>query len=114
MLVNRDSLAEVPAGLSSVHNFYERVVLEKVREFNRARGLDADTLADIACVALNRLPPRYIRHDVDMAFYLSPFEYDEIEQKVQQALSAAIHFVESRGQRRSHEEDLISVDPAAP
>jgi hypothetical protein len=24
-----------------------------------------DLLADVACVALNRLPPRYIRHQVD-------------------------------------------------
>ena len=31
-------------------------------------------LADVACVALNRLPARYVRHDVDMVFYLTEQE----------------------------------------
>ncbi|MGH8566262.1 MAG: late competence development ComFB family protein [Gammaproteobacteria bacterium] len=30
--------------------------------------LDAQALPDVACVALNRMGPRYIRHAVDLTF----------------------------------------------
>ena len=78
----------------SIHNYYERQVLESVRGCV-ADGTDDDCIADIACVALNHLPPRYIRHDVDMRFYLSPEERAEIDQKVTRAVEDAIRFVVS-------------------
>jgi hypothetical protein len=58
---------------------------------------NADLVADIACVALNHLPPRYVRHTVDMAFYLSPRERQEMEEKVAEAVRTAIAFVRERG-----------------
>jgi hypothetical protein len=85
--------------LALIHNYYERLVIEKLMTMYAAGDVPADMIADIACVALNRLPPRYVRHDVDMAFYLSPHEYDEIEAKVQNAINAGITFVEKRGSR---------------
>ncbi|PCJ21764.1 MAG: hypothetical protein COB04_02255 [Gammaproteobacteria bacterium] len=78
----------------SIHNYYERQVLEAVRSTVVA-GTDDDSIADIACVALNHLPPRYIRHDVDMRFYLSPEERMEIDRKVMRAVEDAIKFVVS-------------------
>jgi hypothetical protein len=53
---------------------------------------------DVSCVALNHLPPRYIRHDVDMSFYLSPIELDEINNKVNNAVKHALEFVKKREQ----------------
>ena len=53
-------------------------------------------IRDRACVALNRLPPRYIRHDVDMTFFMSPQDMVEIERKVSQAVTDALNYVESR------------------
>jgi len=47
-------------------------------------------------VALNRLPPRYIRHDVDMTFFMSPQDMMEIERKVTNAVTDALNYVESR------------------
>lgn len=38
-------------------------------------NVDSDYLSDVACVALNRLPARYIRHEVDMAFYMTQDGY---------------------------------------
>jgi hypothetical protein len=99
MLLNRSGLRELPVGLDTIHNYYERLVLEKLMTMYTAGDMPAELIADIACVALNRLPPRYIRHDVDMAFYLSPHEYEEIESKVQAAINAGISFVEQRGRR---------------
>jgi hypothetical protein len=44
-------------------------------------------------VVLNQLPTRYIRHEVDMAFYLPASERFEMEVKVKEAISKAIEFM---------------------
>lgn len=80
-----------------VHNYYERQVLqEAMAQSERVQQGDRDFLADVACVALNRLPPRYIRHDVDMTFFMSPQDMMEIERKVSQAVKDAITYVQAR------------------
>ena len=44
-----------------VHNYYERLVFEAVARQSEAHpGFTSDMLADVACVALNRLPARYV------------------------------------------------------
>ena len=80
-----------------IHNYYERLVLDAIyAQSPRVQNGDRDFLADVACVALNRLPPRYIRHDVDMTFFMSPQDIEEIGHKVDSAVSDAIFYVESR------------------
>lgn len=93
------SLSDLPANLDSVHNYYEHMVIGEIHKQLGTRSVDSDFIADVACVALNHLPPRYIRYDVDMAFYLSPKESQEMEDKVIAAVSAALDFVDKRGQR---------------
>ena len=56
---------------------------------------DIDFIADLTCVVLNQLPTRYIRHEVDMAFYLPPSERFEMENKVKEAISKALEFMET-------------------
>jgi hypothetical protein len=82
--------------LDSIHNYYERLVLEQAQRSDERCRRDHDFLADVACVALNRLPPRYIRHDVDTTFYLSPQELQEIADKVMATVGEAISYVASR------------------
>jgi len=89
MLVNRHS--GKPIELDSVHNYYERMVVSLL--YRQLGDEDMNFLADVACVALNHLPPRYIRHDVDMSFYLSPHESQEMENKVAEAIKHAIEHV---------------------
>ena len=79
----------------SVHNFYERHVVNEISENYTRKELDEDQLADMACIALNRIPPRYIRHDIDMSFYMSPAEYDQMEVRVKQAVEQAYQIVSS-------------------
>lgn len=84
---------------ASVHNYHERYVFQAVIEAaSDIPQLDNrdDLLADIACVALNRLPPRYVRHDVDFAFYLTDKERIEIERAIAEAVHFAIDFVQTR------------------
>ncbi len=92
-----------------IHNYYERLVLEEIFEQStRVQEGDRDFLADVACVALNRMPPRYIRHDVDMTFFMSPQDIQEIRNKVVHAVTDAINYVESR--ERGEDVKLPSVD----
>lgn len=97
------SKTNLPAGVDSVHNFYEMQVLEEIGKRSERARTDADFLADVACVALNHLPPRYIRHDVDMSFFLSPQEQEEMQKKVHKAVKNAIKYVQSREQAAEDE-----------
>lgn len=82
---------------ASIHNHHERAVLDEVLAQAKIRpSVEARLLADIACVALNQLPPRYIRHDVDFNFYLSAAERDHNEQHVRDAVAYAFDFVVAR------------------
>lgn len=101
MLTSAFSRGDRPAAIDSIHNYYERMVLEEIQRQLHNRPCDPDFFADVACVALNHLPPRYIRYDVDMAFYLSPKESMEMEEKVSAAVRSALHFVQQRGQRET-------------
>ena len=58
--------------------------------------ITAEQLPDVACVALNRLPPRYIRHEVDLAFYLTERERLENERSVDESVQFAFEFVQAR------------------
>ena len=85
-----------------VHNYYERLVFEDVVRLSDAhQDFTVDMLSDVACLALNRLPARYVRHDVDMMFYLTEQERHAIEQAMQEALIFAFAFVAERAAKRN-------------
>lgn len=80
-----------------VHNYYERLVFEEVARRSQLHpDFSADMLADVACVALNRLPARYVRHDVDMMFYLTEQERHAIELSLEESLEFGFEFVRGR------------------
>ena len=56
---------------------------------------EQDFIADLFCIVLNQLPTRYIRHEVDMAFYLPPSERFEMESKVKKAINKSIEFMKN-------------------
>lgn len=93
------------------HNYYEQQVLDQILRSNDRANQDPDFLSDVACVALNHLPPRYVRHDVDMTFFLSPVEMDEMSARVVQAVNNAVEYVTSREQERAEEADDNNDEP---
>ncbi|MAZ86460.1 MAG: hypothetical protein CL693_02355 [Cellvibrionaceae bacterium] len=95
---------ELPSGVDSIHNYYEHLVLEELASTSERARTDGEFLADTACVALNHLPPRYIRHDVDMTFFMSTVELQEIHNKVQAAVAKAVAYVEHSEAARAEEE----------
>jgi hypothetical protein len=85
----------------TIHNYYERAVIAEVVRAARVRGVtDQRLLADIACVALNHLPPRYIRYDVDFAFYLTDEERRHNAEAVEKSVARAFDFVLERERER--------------
>lgn len=82
----------------NIHNYYEKLVVDYLRK--SAAGLegaaDQDYLEDVACVALNRLPTRYVRHDVDTAFYMSDAEHQTMQGEVEEAVADALTYVRDR------------------
>jgi competence protein ComFB len=76
----------------SIHNYYETLVVRELiaRYAKEIRTMDEDYLQDVACLALNMLPARYVRHDVDMAFFLTSTERNKITEMVAQAVTDAI------------------------
>lgn len=84
---------------TSIHNHNEQAVVDAV--LAAAPGYpglagEPDLLADVACVALNRLPPRYIRHAIDLAFYEGEGQRAAAAKAVQEAVAHAFGFVQAR------------------
>jgi competence protein ComFB len=105
MLLPKEIDIELPETIDSIHNYYEHLVLDKLVRLHKSGDIEADDISDVTCVALNNLPPRYVRYDVDMAFYLSPDEYQEIENKIDVAVSKAIKFVKKHAARNNRMEN---------
>jgi hypothetical protein len=74
-------------------NYYEALVISAVHRYAKeqlpAGRADEAMLEDAACIALNRLPPRYIRHHVDASFYLGTDERTAMEAAVEQSVRHA-------------------------
>jgi hypothetical protein len=77
-----------------IHNYYEKLVMQHFTSSKFDEKYDEDFIADLTCVVLNQLPSRYIRHEVDMAFYLPASERFEMETKVKEAISKSIEFMQ--------------------
>ena len=78
-----------------IHNYYEHLVLEKIEALGLNQNGTADYLADLTCLVLNQLPPRYIRFEVDMAFYLPQSERRQMEMNVSHAVNNACKYLDA-------------------
>lgn len=82
-----------------VHNHLEvavyQAVLEAAAYFPGIAG-QRELLADVACVALNRLPPRYIRDPAAHARHSTDRERADNELAISEAVEFAFGFVQAR------------------
>ncbi|MBP8226989.1 MAG: late competence development ComFB family protein [Pararheinheimera sp.] len=79
-----------------IHNYYEKLLLDHLVELRLDDQYDTEYLADLCCIVLNQLPPKYIRYEVDMAFYLPQTERFEMVMKVREAVSKAKAFLDTQ------------------
>lgn len=80
---------------SSIHNFYEHLVQHYLLEHVIPQYPDKDEefFLDIACYALTKLPSRYMRHEIDMAFYTEPDERLNMNKAVEDAVNDAVAYI---------------------
>lgn len=75
-----------------INNYYEQLVYTEIMKI--AEDLDPplsrDDAEDVACIALNQLPARYVRHGVDAAYYLQKEELDSMCLAVTDAVGSAV------------------------
>jgi hypothetical protein len=88
--------------LESVRNYQELAVWDQIKVVAArypALSGNPDLVSDVACVALNSLKPRYIKHNVDMHFFETSSERIRNEAAVRVAVEAAFEFVSRRTDR---------------
>lgn len=84
-----------------IRNYYEKKVVDAINAQSLKKGFSQEQLVDLACLSLNNLPTRYYRHEVDLAFYMSAHEHDEINERVDNAVKEAIAYLEKHQSERS-------------
>lgn len=91
---------------ASLYNYYEHLVFDHIQRELMPRYADQDEefFLDVACYSLTRLPARYIRHEIDMIYYLAPGEHEEMEKRVASTVDAAAKFIHARQQQTQREE----------
>ncbi|KZX81297.1 hypothetical protein A3715_05990 [Oleiphilus sp. HI0009] len=81
--------------LDSIFNYHERLVVDEMSKQLKKHTFSEAQLSDIACLALNKVPAKYIKHSVDRAFYTSDVERMEIAAKIEKAVAEAIAYIAS-------------------
>lgn len=80
---------------TSIHNYYEHLVIDYMQSevIPKMPDHSSDYFLDIACYALSKLPARYMRHEIDMAFYLESAERVKMMDHVKQEVDKAVKFI---------------------
>ncbi|MCW8955859.1 MAG: late competence development ComFB family protein [Gammaproteobacteria bacterium] len=86
---------------SSIHNYYEHLVERYLLDQVIPQHPDKDDefFLDIACYALTKLPSRYMRHEIDMAFYMRAEERHKINKEVEKAVHDAVSYISENFER---------------
>ena len=76
----------------TINNYYEQRVIAKIQDTLKKEDLDEDQLEDIACIALNQLPTRYVRSSAIMDFFLTSKDKEDMDMEVNDAIQQAKPF----------------------
>ncbi len=88
-----------------VHNYYEELLQQHIQALELHNTRDEDYLADLSCLVLNQLPAHYIRHTVDMVYFTTDAQRDEMNLRVQDAVSKSVAWLDKKeNQRKTREQ----------
>ncbi len=81
---------------TSIHNYYEHLVIDymQIEILPKMPDRNSDYFLDIACFALTKLPARYMRHEIDMAFYLDSEERTRMTEQVKKEVDKAVKYID--------------------
>jgi len=80
---------------SGIHNYYEHLVTDYLHTtiIPDMPDKSTDFFLDVACYALSRLPARYMRHEIDMVFYLEESVRAEMIEDAHKAVDVAVEYI---------------------
>jgi len=80
---------------SGIHNYYEHLVTDYIHTtvIPNMPDKSADFFLDVACYALSRLPARYMRHEIDMVFYLEESVRADMVEEAHKAVDVAVDYI---------------------
>lgn len=85
------------AAFDEIHNLREQAVFSAIVEMAPDYPhFDFDLMADVGCVALNRVAPQYVRHTVDFTFYQTASAREADLRTIDEAVRHAFEFVQER------------------
>ena len=75
-----------------VSNYYEQLVIDQLWKIaeSEEEPLSRTFLEDVACLALNSLPPCYVRHMVDKSASMSEHDHEHMRTAVEKAIKRAM------------------------
>lgn len=78
-----------------IKNYYEQLLNDQLWKMTEEHPelFSKTAQEDVACIALNKLPPCYVRNLVDKGSNLTELNYIEMNQAVSSAIAAAIEQV---------------------
>jgi len=81
---------------TSIHNYYEHLVIDYMQAeiIPNMADKSTDYFLDVACFALSKLPARYMRHEIDMAFYLESDERIKMMDQVKKEVDNAVKYID--------------------
>jgi len=82
----------------NINNYYERLVIDQLWKLAEQadQPFSQAFQEDVACLALNRLPPCYVRNTIDKGINVSEAQYLEMVAAVDGAIEQAMRQVLSR------------------
>lgn len=80
---------------TSIHNYYEHLVIDYLQAeiIPKQPNKSTDFFLDVACYSLTKLPARYMRHEIDMAFYLETAERGKMVDEVKRIVDEAVEYI---------------------
>jgi Late competence development protein ComFB len=79
---------------ANIKNYQEQLVFERVNALAaNYSSITADQLDDVACIALNTLRPRYVRHLGDLLRYMTDDQRRAYDIEADTAARAAFEYV---------------------
>ncbi len=89
----------------NISNYYERLVIDRLWKLTEQADtpLSPGMQEDVACLALNKLPPCYMRNAIDKGINVGDQQFQEMTKAVEVAVEQAMRQVVLRP--REHRDD---------
>ncbi len=79
----------------NVKNYFETLVFNRIKSLAGVMPKGDDFANDVACIALSRIKPRYVREEIYFLYYVEDSEWDAMNMEVAEAVDFAVSYIET-------------------